>query len=68
MSFDLWFLFGFLILGTSAISVDIEERLYAAACKMNISCITISQRLALHQFHKRQLALGIVRRITNILR
>ena len=32
---------------TSAVSVDVEERLYHHAREMGITCVTISQRLAL---------------------
>lgn len=37
---------------TSAVSVDVEESLYEAAAEEGITCITISQRLALEQFHR----------------
>ena len=43
---------------TSAVSVDVEEKLYKAAAEKNITCITISQRLALEEFHKQELHLG----------
>eukprot|EP00040_Diaphanoeca_grandis_P021946 m.117418 g.117418 ORF g.117418 m.117418 type:complete len:1285 (-) comp28579_c0_seq1:26-3880(-) len=49
--------FGVLDECTSAISVDIEQRLYAEAAKRNISCITMSQRLALDEFHDQELQL-----------
>ena len=37
---------------TSAVSVDVEEKLYAEAEKMGITSVTLSQRLALTQFHR----------------
>ena len=43
---------------TSAVSLDVEERLYRAAHEKNVTCITLSQRLALHDFHTQQLHLG----------
>lgn len=43
---------------TSAVSVDVEERLYRTANDMGIACITISQRLALPEFHSNELKLG----------
>ena len=42
----------------SAVSVDVEEKLYTAANERGIACITISQRLALTQFHTQELRLG----------
>ena len=36
---------------TSAVSVDVEEKLYTEAAARDITCITISQRLALEEFH-----------------
>lgn len=39
--------FGILDECTSAVSVDVEEKLYRAAKEIGITCITISQRLAL---------------------
>jgi ABC-type uncharacterized transport system fused permease/ATPase subunit len=43
---------------TSAVSVDVEEKLYEAANEMGIACISISQRLALEAFHTQELRLG----------
>ena len=43
--------FGILDECTSAVSVDVEERLYKGAAEKGITCITISQRLALEEFH-----------------
>ena len=43
---------------TSAVSVETEEDLYRAAAEMGISCISISQRLALTEFHAQELHLG----------
>lgn len=43
---------------TSAVSADIEQRLYAAAHEKNITCVTISQRIALEEFHDAELKLG----------
>eukprot|EP01047_Picozoa_sp_COSAG01_P113239 COSAG01_NODE_41953_length_445_cov_1.040462_1_plen_94_part_00 len=45
---------------TSAVSVDVEERMYRKAFEMGITAITISQRLALTEFHANELALGEV--------
>jgi ABC-type uncharacterized transport system fused permease/ATPase subunit len=45
---------------TSAVSVDVERRLYQAAREMGITSITISQRLALTEFHEHELRLGEV--------
>eukprot|EP00943_MAST-04B_sp_MAST-4B-sp1_P009537 g9537.t1 len=50
--------FGVLDECTSAVSQDVEERLYRNANKNNITCITISQRLALEEFHSQELHLG----------
>ena len=44
---------------TSAVSVDVETKLYQAAAEKGITTVTISQRLALEQFHKQQLRLGL---------
>ena len=41
-------------------SVDVERRLYQAAIEMGITSITISQRLALTEFHENELRLGEV--------
>lgn len=43
---------------TSAVSVDAEEQMLEALHARGISCITISQRLALEQFHHFELQLG----------
>ena len=50
-------LFLFLFLRT-AVSVDVEEKLYRQAHAQNITSITISQRLALEEFHTQELKLG----------
>ena len=50
--------FGVLDECTSAISVDIERKLYQEAAAREITCITISQRLALNEFHAQELKLG----------
>ena len=43
---------------TSAVSVEVEEKLYETAAERGISCMTFSQRLALDQFHSQELKLG----------
>ena len=43
---------------TSAISIEAEEGLYRHARLLGITCITISQRLALSEFHTQELALS----------
>merc|ERR1712195_26456 len=43
---------------TSAVSIDVEEKLYRQAHAQNITSITISQRLALEEFHTQELKLG----------
>jgi len=43
---------------TSAVSNDVEQALYKAAHDRGITSITISQRLALEEFHKNELAMG----------
>ena len=50
--------FGVLDECTSAISVDVEEKLYREASNLGITCITLSQRLALNEFHTQELNLG----------
>jgi len=50
--------FGVLDECTSAVSVDVEEKLYRTAAEMGIACISISQRLALTEFHAQELHLG----------
>ena len=57
---------------TSAVSIDVEKELYKASFErgrkkerkkelmfcLGITCITLSQRLALQEFHKQELKLG----------
>ena len=43
---------------TSAVSVDVEEALYRAAIDQGITCITVSQRLSLPEFHSTELKMG----------
>ena len=43
---------------TSAVSIEVEEKLYRAAAARGIACITLSQRLALEEFHTQELRLG----------
>jgi len=43
---------------TSAVSVDVEEQLYRIAHDRGITSITISQRLALEEFHDQELMMG----------
>ena len=43
---------------TSAVSVDVEERLYRSAAAAGIATVTLSQRLALEEFHTQELRLG----------
>ena len=43
---------------SQAVSVDVEERLYQEASRIGITCITMSQRLALNEFHTQELRLG----------
>ena len=43
---------------TSAVSVDVEENLYKAAIDLGVSCVTVSQRLTLPEFHSQELRLG----------
>uniref|UniRef100_A0A7S3V235 ABC transporter domain-containing protein n=1 Tax=Aplanochytrium stocchinoi TaxID=215587 RepID=A0A7S3V235_9STRA len=50
--------FGVLDECTCAVSVDVEYNLYRRAVELGISCVTISQRLALHEFHSQELRLG----------
>ncbi len=50
--------FGLLDECTSAVSIDVEERLYKAAHQAGTSCITLSQRLSLPEFHARELRVG----------
>lgn len=44
---------------TSAVSMDVEVQLYQAAAEQQMTLITISQRLALTQFHAQELRLGM---------
>ena len=50
--------FGVLDECTSAVSIDAEHALYEEARRSGITCITISQRLALTEFHTRELNLS----------
>jgi ABC-type uncharacterized transport system fused permease/ATPase subunit len=43
---------------TDAVSAEVERKLYASLAESGITCITISKRLALSDFHKRELKLG----------
>jgi ABC-type uncharacterized transport system fused permease/ATPase subunit len=43
---------------TSAVSADAEVRMYAHAHKLGITTITLSQRLALKEYHTRELQMG----------
>lgn len=43
---------------TSAVSIDVEESLYRAAVDQGITCVTISQRLSLPEFHKIEMKMG----------
>jgi ABC-type uncharacterized transport system fused permease/ATPase subunit len=43
---------------TSAVSIDVEARLYESAARAGIATITLSQRLALEEFHTQELRLG----------
>ena len=43
---------------TSAVSIDVEEALYKASSEQDITCITISQRLTLQEFHVEELKMG----------
>ena len=50
--------FGVLDECTSACSVDVETQLYEKAAGLGIACVTLSQRLALPEFHRQELRLG----------
>jgi ABC-type uncharacterized transport system fused permease/ATPase subunit len=50
--------FGVLDECTDAVSADVETQLYEALHGAGISCITISKRLALTEFHSEELRLG----------
>ncbi|KAH9249815.1 hypothetical protein BASA81_012410 [Batrachochytrium salamandrivorans] len=43
---------------TSAVSIDVEKALYNASFERGITSITISQRLALQEFHSQELMFG----------
>jgi ABC-type protease/lipase transport system fused ATPase/permease subunit len=43
---------------TSAVSIDVEERLYKSAISNGITCVTVSQRLSLPEFHATELLMG----------
>jgi len=43
---------------TDAVSIDAERALYTALFEGNVTCITISKRLALEEFHSKHLTLG----------
>ena len=44
---------------TSAVSVDAEEELYRSAMSSGTTCLTISQRMTLPKFHKKELKVGV---------
>jgi ABC-type uncharacterized transport system fused permease/ATPase subunit len=50
--------FGLLDECTSAVSIEVEEQLYKAAHQAGTSCLTLSQRLCLPEFHDRELRVG----------
>lgn len=50
--------FGVLDECTDAVSADGEVQLYKALHELGITCITISKRLALTEFHQQELSLG----------
>jgi ABC-type uncharacterized transport system fused permease/ATPase subunit len=50
--------FGVLDECTSAVSVDVEKGLYESAYAKGITCVTISQRVALEEYHSKELHLG----------
>ena len=39
-------------------SIDVAEKLYQAAVDQGITCITVSQRLSLPEFHEEELKVG----------
>lgn len=45
---------------TDAVSADAEKKLFESLYDSKITCITISKRLALEDFHSKNLALGVV--------
>ncbi len=44
---------------TDAVSVDVEEKMFAHLKNEKICCITISKRLVLEDFHTQHLELGL---------
>jgi ATP-binding cassette subfamily D (ALD) long-chain fatty acid import protein len=44
---------------TSAVSDDAEEELYRAAMTSGTTCVTVSQRLTLPEFHQFELKVGV---------
>ena len=50
--------FGVLDECTSACSMDVETKLYKEAAGLGIACITLSQRLALPEFHRQELKMS----------
>ena len=57
--------FGVLDECTSAVSVDVEETLYKSAITQGITCITVSQRLSLPEFHSFELKMGVSQQCSN---
>lgn len=51
--------FGVLDECTDAVSADVEVQLYTALHEIGITCVTISKRLALEEFHNNHLSLGL---------
>ena len=51
--------FGILDECTDAVSVDVEKSLYERLHAENVTCITISKRIALEEFHTKHLMLGV---------
>ncbi len=49
---------GLAVPSSCAVSIDVEKKLYEAARDHGITSITISQRLALEEFHTQELQLG----------
>lgn len=47
---------------TDAVSMDVEAKLYESLHRLGITCVTISKRLALTEFHTQELRLGIASR------
>mmetsp|Transcript_17915 Transcript_17915/g.50472 ORF Transcript_17915/g.50472 Transcript_17915/m.50472 type:complete len:1265 (+) Transcript_17915:174-3968(+) len=50
--------FGIIDASTDAVSVDMEQTLYRAARQFGITCLTMSQRLCLEDFHSQELRMG----------